>query len=316
MSDQIERLVAVATLYHVQKLTQQQIATRMGLSRQTIARLLARAEEEDVVRIEIRGPRVEAMRLESELAKEYGLTDVYVVESSLESPRRDEEIGEGCWRLISRNLKPGDTIALGWRRTLGVHPEIVSPNSRHEFPGITVVQADGGIAAPDEPINPTFAISSLARSLNARCHIIQAPLFTRTAEMAEELRSDSVVSYALEAAAHSQIACFGIGALNPGDILFATGQVDDGDRERLREAGAVGDIFGQFFDRSGTIVDAELTRRTIALDHESLRQVPLRVGVCPGPTRVGAAAVAVETGLANALVLDVECAQLLLAQRT
>lgn len=312
VSDPTERLVTVATLYHVQKMTQQQIAHRMGLSRQTIARLLARAEEEDVVRIEIRGPRVEAMRLEAELMNRYSLQDVFVVESSPDSPRRNEEIGGGCWRLIARNLKPGDSLALGWRRTLGLRPEHVDATAGSKYPGVTVVQADGGVAGQDEP-NPTFAIASLAAVLNAQCYIVQAPLYTSTPETAAELRRDSVVSLALDHAARSQIVVFGIGALNSGDILFTSGQVNEQDRLRLRELGAVGDILGQFFDLEGRIVDPELSRRTIALQHEDLRRVPLRIGVCPGRDRVESVKVAVRTGLTNALVLDPECANLMLA---
>lgn len=308
MGDDLERLAAVATLYHVRKLTQQQIATRMGFTRQTIARLLARAEEEEVVKIDIRGPRVEAMRLEAELSREFDLVDTFVVESAEESSRRNEEIGEGCWKVISRNLKANDILALGWRRTLGVRPDSVRASGRAEFSTVTVVQADGGVAAPDEQVNPTFAISSLAAAMNARCHIIQSPQFTRTAHIADELRSDSVVSLALEVAARSDIICFGVGALTPGDILFATGQVGEDDRTRLRAEGAVGDILGQFFDVHGEIVDPDLAKRTIALDHDSVRKVPMRIGVCPGPSRVEATRVALRSGLANALVLDVECA--------
>lgn len=51
-----ERIILVATLYYKEKLSQQEIAQRLGVSRPWISKLLKKAEDMGLVKIEIQSP--------------------------------------------------------------------------------------------------------------------------------------------------------------------------------------------------------------------------------------------------------------------
>src|ERR1700730_9210313 len=82
-------LAKATWLYHHQKLTQQQIANELGLSRPTVVRLLRQAIEEGIVTVSLRLDVLRQMELSTRLAKRFGLKEVFVVPTSLEHTEPD-----------------------------------------------------------------------------------------------------------------------------------------------------------------------------------------------------------------------------------
>ena len=74
-------ITKVAALYHEQKLTQTDIAKRLGISQVTVSRLLKRAEENQIVRTTVISPPGAFVELEDILEKKFGLTQAIVGES-------------------------------------------------------------------------------------------------------------------------------------------------------------------------------------------------------------------------------------------
>jgi DNA-binding transcriptional regulator LsrR (DeoR family) len=74
-------ITKVAVLYHEQKLTQTDIAKRLGISQVTVSRLLKRAEENQIVRTSVISPPGAFVELEDILEKKFGLTQAIVGES-------------------------------------------------------------------------------------------------------------------------------------------------------------------------------------------------------------------------------------------
>ena len=82
-------ITKVATLYHEQKLTQTDIAKRLGISQVTVSRLLKRAEDNQIVRTTVISPPGAFVELEGALERKFGLTQAIVAESQSDS---DESI--------------------------------------------------------------------------------------------------------------------------------------------------------------------------------------------------------------------------------
>ena len=94
-------ITKVATLYHEQKLTQTDIAKRLGISQVTVSRLLKRAEENQIVRTTVISPPGAFVELEDILEKKFGLTQAIVGESQSDNRRIDTGCGWRCGRLLS-----------------------------------------------------------------------------------------------------------------------------------------------------------------------------------------------------------------------
>src|ERR1700760_127843 len=72
-------LAKTTWLYHHQKLTQQQIADELGLSRPTVVRLLRQALEQGIVTVSLRLDVLRQMELSVEIALRFGLQEVFIV---------------------------------------------------------------------------------------------------------------------------------------------------------------------------------------------------------------------------------------------
>ncbi|NJL95041.1 MAG: MarR family transcriptional regulator, partial [Anaerolineae bacterium] len=110
-------LVKVSRLYYEQKLTQQEIARRLHLSRPKVSRLLQQAEEEGIVQIKIvLPPGAHHTDLEARLEQTFGLLEAVVVEvdPALDQLGASHQIGTAAAEYLQRTIEEGDTIGLAW----------------------------------------------------------------------------------------------------------------------------------------------------------------------------------------------------------
>ena len=83
-----------AWMYHIEGLTQSQIADRLGVGRVTVVRLLSDARNRNEVRINIVGQLSECFQLGKELEKKFDIQEVIVVPSS--EPQGDATVVIGA----------------------------------------------------------------------------------------------------------------------------------------------------------------------------------------------------------------------------
>ena len=76
------RMVLISNLYYKEKLSQQQIAKKLNISRPWVSKLLARAEELGIVKIEVLSPFTNNTAMENALIKKYNMKYVGVIQSS------------------------------------------------------------------------------------------------------------------------------------------------------------------------------------------------------------------------------------------
>src|SRR6516162_9841539 len=82
-------LAKATWLYHHQKLTQQQIADELGLSRPTVVRLLRQALEQGLVTVSLRLDVLRQMELSTRLTERFGLQEVFIVPTSFRQTEAD-----------------------------------------------------------------------------------------------------------------------------------------------------------------------------------------------------------------------------------
>lgn len=313
----VRLMTRALVLYYRQGLTQQQVAHRMGVSRATVGRFLARAEEVGLVTISITSPFQRLVETEVALAGTYGLAEAVVTESS--EPGNEGsvrlELGRGCAELIARRLVPGMVLGLGWSRTV----QCISDALAHGEPvpamaGLTVVQLDGATMPMSGQPHPILGIAAVAARLGADNVVMPAPLYVDDEATARGLAKDNGVNRALELASRADVCIFGIGNMADDTTLVVTGEVDAATMSALVTLGAVGDVCGRYFDSSGRAVNGDLASRTISVSLDVLRTRPLRVAAVAGAGRVEAVHAALRGGLANALVTDSLTADALLGR--
>lgn len=297
-----ELLAEVAGLCYRDRLDQETIAGRLGVSRSTVSRLLAKALETGVVEIRIHQPMPLADHLGRALMEKFGLRDAQVLDGHGRSEHALERVGRLAARYLDTILAAGDVLAISWGT--GVRA-VVAGLDDVRVRDVEVVQMLGGGGARDAGVDGMELARQMANVFGGRCRYLSAPLVVDDEALAVALLRQRVVRETLAAAEHADAAVVGIGALVPevSSLLRAGYLAADGLAD-LRRTGAVGDVCGHHFDAAGHLVDTDLSRRVIAIDVGALRAIPRVVGVAAGTAKAEAVVGALRAGLVNVLVTD------------
>ena len=119
MDKRDEQAVDALKLYYQQDLSQVDIAARMGLSRPTVAKLLAHGRDRGFVTITIHDPREEASELAARLEQRYGLACVRVAHGHAATEEEAiDEVGRVGADLVSQLVHDGMRVGISWGRTM------------------------------------------------------------------------------------------------------------------------------------------------------------------------------------------------------
>ncbi len=296
-----EVLVRAAWLYYVEGLTQKETAERLHLSRVKVTRLLKEARETGVVEFRITKPTGH-LRLEQRLCDGFGLSDAFIVPTEDEGEGLRRSLGKAGATFLQDLIRPNVRIGLGMGRTLAQIPPFLEVDGHKE--GCIFQEMVGGAGQTDLGFD-TYNVSwSLAKACGGRTRHVFAPVVTDTAEMRDTLANDPQIAGALQEAAESDVAMIGIGDVGPDMLLLQLGNCNTEEIDTLREAGAVGDIIGHFYDLDGQPVTCAVDDRLVALSMDHLRGVPMTVAVAGGLEKTEAILGALRTSCLDVLITD------------
>lgn len=166
-------LTRVAWLYHVEGLTQEQIARQLGTHRLRVRRLLARCRQDGIVQVSIRSPLIGILELEKQLVDECGLRSAIVVPSPGDAAATPDVLGAAIAHYLNRRLGPNMSIGMVPGRALygalnAIEPEPLS--------GLTIVTLTGALTRR-AALLPWEAAYRLAHLHKAECYFIPAPTY-------------------------------------------------------------------------------------------------------------------------------------------
>ncbi|MFF3178647.1 sugar-binding transcriptional regulator [Rhodococcus pyridinivorans] len=317
-TEDLRLAVRAATLYYLDGLTQAEVAQRLGVSRPTAGRLVARARAQGLVRIEVTVPPAwrDDLHAETERALEerYGLVEAVVVGRRVDDAGPIEDsasfaaLGRAAAGLLTRRLRPSDTLGFTWGpETVAVAQALPSGVASCA----TIVQLDGSLSTSAYQTGTEFVLGRCAEQLRAQPLRLPTPLYADPSTVAS-MRADSLISRTLEVGRRAEAMIFGVGAVSTSTTLFEGSFLDTTMLHELDGLGAVGEIGGRFFRADGTAVHGELESRTMSVPLDDVRDCPATILVTGGQSKHRAVLGALRGGLANMLVCDIACAQYLL----
>lgn len=291
----------VARLFFERQLTKIEIASRLGISRFRVARLLDRALAEGIVRIEFRDTPAQDRALGRRVAETFGIGRCVV--AAADDERAVARLGA---EVVDGLLDPGDAIGIAWGSTVA---RVVRAMPSRDDATIDVVQLAGSSTSLDASQDPGDLTRILAERLGARHHRIHAPAFVESAELRAALLRQAEVAATAGRFGTLDVAVLGIGAFGgadtaPSSSLLRSGALSAAEATALGGLGAVGDLIVHPFTADGRFVAAGLADRAIAISIEQLRATPSVVAVAAGPAKVDAIRAALATGVIGVLVTD------------
>ncbi|PRD43798.1 DNA-binding transcriptional regulator [Phyllobacterium phragmitis] len=296
-------------LYYIAGNTQDEIAAKLGISRQSAQRMVSLAVSEGLVKVRLDHPIANCLELASRLKKQFDLRFAEVVPTDPASSSTTLGVAEVGAEEMARWLKSPEAIimAIGTGRTLKAAIEQLSPM---ECPQHKIVSLTGSIA-PDGSAAFYNVIFNIADAIKARSFPMPLPVIASSPEERELLHAQTMIRPVLELAAKADVTFLGIGDLGDDAPLYLDGFVSQGELKALQKAGGVGEILGWSFDSEGRMLEG-LTNERVASAPIPSGGNSLVIALAKGAKKRPAIAAAVKGHLINGLITDEATAAALL----
>ena len=295
-----DTMMKVCKLYYIEDKTQSEIARLVGISRPQVSRLLTKAKNEGVVRIEIDSGKVENLEeISIEMKERFGLKNVIVADEAADGGTI-ASIAVSAAKFLSDYVKNGQLVGISWGRTLYETVERVVFNG--ELPNTTFIPLIGGVGQLRHEYQMNSIVEKIANSFHSNRYYLFAPAFIENAKTLNMMLEDSSIRFMSEMWKRLDLAIVGIG--EPISLSNAFKNIYDKEfLANLMKHAAVGDIAARFFNADGTpCVSGNENILGISLDQ--LKEVPEVIGIAGGKEKAQAIHASIKAGYINSIVTD------------
>lgn len=299
-------------LSYVGGMTQDQIATELGISRQRAQRLVSRAMAEGLIHVRLNHRIGACMDLESALKDRFGLQRVRVMPSLGAKADPVPAIAPAAAAELERVLRMEQplTIGLGTGRALrgmvDAMEGIAAPQHR-------LVSLIGNIA-PDGSASFFDVVMRLADRVHAPHYPMPVPVISPTPAENAAFHALPPVARVADLARNADVIFVGVGQMSDDAPLLQDGFVTRAELDEMQAAGATGEVAGWVFDRDGNYLDVGTNLRTGGVRVQQNLTRP-SIGIAAGASKVPAIFAALKSQIINGLVTDELTATALLARR-
>lgn len=299
MAYPIQKLIQAATLYYKSGNTQQEIAEKMNVSRQTVINMLTAAKEQKIVEIKIHNPLKESKTLSQQLIDKFGLSGAVVLPyNSLSDSLITDIIANRATSYIAELIGTGNKkIGIGWGRSVYSFITSFEPKTTKNsivFP----------LMGATDQTTPFFMSNELVRSfaekIAAQTQYAYIPANPSNSDDANLFRKTSSYIHLNQLWGDMDIAIVGLG-INPA--------IDELIRERYPGEESVvisnqiaGDISTNYFDINGKFFD--MGSDMLHASHLDLSKAKRVVAIAGGISKYPAILGALRTGIITDIITD------------
>lgn len=310
MDQRDEQALTAVKLYYESGLSQAEVASELGVSRPTVAKLIAHGKDRGFVTIEIHDPREAGEEIAAQLGERFALHDVrfaYVPRNTPEDLTR--ELGRAGAEVLESVVDDGTSIGVSWGQTMN---SVASQLSHHpEKHGVTVVQLKGGHSHSARSTHDFETLSRFCSAFNAEALQLPLPVIFDNVAAKQIVEQDRHIARILDAGRNTDVAIFTVGDVHPSSLLLNLGYLSPEETEALVDR-AVGDCCSRFYTEEGGVALPEVNDRTVGISLADLAARPIRILVAGGAKKTAAISTALGMGLATHLVIDRDTARAVL----
>lgn len=301
--EHLQLLAEVAQLYYEQSLDQADIATRKGISRSSVSRLLTEARELGVIEFRINFPIHRHLLLEDQLRHHFDLETVQVLNTELIV---DSQILNKLGRLAAIYVQPliaaGTIIGMTWGRTVY---EITTAVAHGHIEDVKIVQVIGASGNENSLVDGIALVQNFAERLGAQYHYLHSPLMVETPAVKNAILSDQNIQRTLNLARRADILLTGIGTTDPQySAPLRAGYITHEDLAAISNRGAIGEFCGYHINIKGEPVNILHNERIVGLTLDEIRNISRVVGVGSGLYKAACILGALRGKYINVLITD------------
>ncbi|RVV96993.1 sugar-binding transcriptional regulator [Mesobaculum littorinae] len=299
-------------LYYVAGNTQDEIARKLGVSRQSAQRLVSLAVTERLIKVRLDHPIGQCMELSRAMRDRFGLRLCEIVPSDPAAPDLLTGVAIAAAAELERLLKSPEPriVALGTGRALSACvaqlPAMTCPQHR-------IVSRLGNMMS-DGSASPYNAVVRMSERIGARQYPFPLPVLARDPEELRILQALEPVRATFDLCAKADLTVVGIGQMDQSAPLVVDGFVSRDKMQALMDAGAVGEITSWPYDAEGRLVPGPFHDRVLSAPlHPAPDTGGMVLGVAVGEPKVPAMLAALRGRLINGLVTNEATAERVLS---
>ncbi|MEI6157199.1 MAG: sugar-binding transcriptional regulator [Atribacterota bacterium] len=310
-------VVQVCKLYYEQKMTQQEIARFLGISRTRIVRCLQDGLASGIVQIRVVDPSESSCQdLTRRLNKFFPLKALEIVPNGdPENPMLYKNLAHRAEKVFMNFLGANFKVGVGWGKSVFTFLSEF-PSGNFSFFQPTWIPLIGGLGEAEQFFQVNELVRIMQKKMGGRCHSLHAPALVESKAIKTALLSDGGIQTVTNKWDEMDMAVFGIGAIQPREPahppLLHMKYLPEPDRKEILQSNAVGDILSRFFDRTGRTCEFESSQRIIGVTLSQLRNTPVTLAIVGGEHKAEAILGALRGKYINCLVTDESAAKKML----
>jgi len=308
----MDYLLKVARLYYQENMNQQEIADCLNISRVKVYRLLMKAREEGIVKIELHFPPQDFSELEIKIERSFGIRQCIIVPTSDSMDNVYSAFANALISVIDRYYKKGMSVGVGWGQTIKGTVEKMNFTKKYNMKILPVI-GGSGLVYDDDDIHANSIVSLLAGKSGATGYILNCPAIIDTQASKEVFLQESIIRKIVDQFESLDLVIVPIGYIGPDITIYKTRDIMAEDIEYFQSLGIVGDINSNFIDDNGNLVPNKIQDRIINVTLESLKKINNTIAICNGEKKIVATRAALKTGVIDTLITDTSIADKLLS---
>ena len=270
-----------------------------------VHRLIAFAEKKGFVKTFVEGGFDETSKYENILKEKYHLkiSEVIPIEDLNNDP--NEMIGAAGARFIMNQINENNIseFGIGTGNTLNTIAKwLPKINKKVDF--ITV----NGSLTSHNSIQTETGINQIAHKTNGECYNVGIPLMVESIDQKKVLEKIKFINDIMNRANNTKIKILGVGGLFDTSQIVKSKIFSKDSIEKLKKAGAVGEVAGNFFDKNGRYISIKETQKITSADIDSFK-ISTTVLVAGGKQKITQIKSVLKSGLFTGLITDEETAR-------
>lgn len=301
----IQTIVQVALMYYKDNLTQQEIANRLGTTRQNVSKMINEAREKGIVEIKILNPLDNIRSLSEDMEKTFNIKKAVTVACDFKNEQLIREvIAQRAVEHVRDCILMGcRKIGLSWGRTIyGFIDKFDAFAANNELKIFPLVGASDK-AAPYFMINEM--VRRFAEKVGGEPIFINIPVNPGSDKEYKIFTNTDIYKNIYALWNSVDIAIVGIGTTKPKDRLIR--QEYPGERtleSDEHEDAIVGDICTNYFDINGSMIKTAEQQNLICISVNQLRKIKKVIAIAGSPEKTEAIIGALRTGIIDEIIID------------
>lgn len=305
-SADLNRLYRVAYQYYYLGKTQQEISEAENFSRSQVSRMLDRAKELGIVKIEVALPEeTDEKTLTAFLEQNLGLEEVILASVEREESDITEAIARRAAEYLPKLLRGSRKVGIGWGRT--VHRMSCLLSYRNSACSTTYIPLIGSAGVSEPWLQINTIIDRVAERMQGKAFYANLPTY-RERNVPLTPFENKRLTILKQHWTELDTAVFGLGTTDSAAMSFDEEVSLESRRRILEDNDAVGDILAQYFYSDGRLLEPDSSFHTNAFPVERLPQLSKAVCLAGGKEKIDGIIAAARKHYFNTLITDTETA--------